>query len=85
MDLKTFAESSVPGIDVVLSCPTVRRDNGLANAKLVQVKNRLKRSGLNIIDNDNILYDDLSRKGLHLKPPGTRKLAANMIAYVRSL
>ena len=85
IDLKTFAESSVPGIDVVLSCPTVRRDNGLANAKLVQVKNRLKRSGLNIIDNDNILYDDLSRKGLHLKPPGTRKLAANMIAYVRSL
>ena len=85
IDLKTLAESSVPGIEVVLSCPTVRRDNGLANAKLVQVKNRLKRSGLNIIDNDNILYDDLSRKGLHLKPPGTRKLAANMIAYMRSL
>ena len=85
IDLKELAESSVPGIKVSLSCPTLRHDDGMANAKLVQVKNRLKRSGHCIIENDNIIFDDVSKKGLHLKTSGTRKLAANMIAYMRSL
>ena len=85
MDLKAFAESQVPGIKVTLSCPTLRTDDGLANAKLVQVKNRLKRSGVSIIDNERISYDDISLKGLHLKPSGTRKLAGNMIAHMKRL
>ena len=70
---------------VTLSCPTLRTDDGLANAKLVQVKNRLKRSGVSIIDNERISYDDISLKGLHLKPSGTRKLAGNMIAHMKRL
>ena len=85
MDLKAFAESRVPGIKVTLSCPTLRTDDGMANAKLVQVKNRLKRSGVCIISNECISYDDLSLVGLHLKPSGTRKLAGNMIAHMRRL
>ena len=85
IDLKELAESSVPAIKVSLSCPTLRHDDGMANAKLVQVRNRLKRSGLCIIENDSIIYDDISKKGLHLKTSGTRNLAANMIAYMRSL
>jgi myosin heavy subunit len=84
-DMKALAESLVPDIKVTLSCPIVRSDNGVANAKLLQVRNRLKRSGVSLIDNDSITYEDLSRKGLHLKPCGTRKLAANMIAHMRSL
>ena len=85
IDLKILAESSVPGIKVSLSPPTVRFDDGLANAKLLQVRNRLKRSGVCILDNDNIAFSDISKFGLHLKPSGTKKLAANMIAYMRSL
>ena len=86
IDLKRLAESSVPGIKVSLSPPTVRSDDGLANAKLQQVRNRLKRSGVCILDNNNIVLSDISKfGGLHLKPSGTKKLAANMIAYMRSL
>ena len=85
MDLKDYAESKVPGMGVAISCPVVRRDNSLANVKQVQLKNRLKRSGTTIIDNDNITYDHLGKKGLHLNNRGTGKLAMNMIAFIRGL
>ena len=84
-DLKSFAESKVPGIQVTISCPTVRTDNSVANAKLSQLNNRLKRSGLSIIQNDDITKDHLGKRGLHLKPIGTKSLAVNMITFMRGL
>jgi hypothetical protein len=85
MDLKAFAEDKVANIKVTLSLPIVRTDNNLANAKQIQLKNRLKRSGLEVIVNDDIEKDDLARKGLHLKNSGTRKLAKNIIDYLKSV
>ena len=89
MDLKVFVESEVPGIKVTVSCPLVRTDNARANAKLLQVKNRLIRSSENgqvtIIRNDNIDESHLSDKGLHLKQIGTKELAKNMIAFMREV
>ena len=85
MDLKAFAEDKVANIKVTLSLPIVRTDNNLANAKQIQLKNRLKRSGLEVIVNDDIEKEDLARKGLHLKNSGTRKLAKNIIEYLKSV
>ena len=80
--LKHFAESKVPGIRVILSCPTIRNDDGLANAKLVHLRNILKREGYEII---NITYDHLGVKGLHLNQWGVGKLAMNMIHAIQHL
>jgi lysophospholipase L1-like esterase len=85
VDLKSFAESQVKDIRVTISCPILRTDNTLAHAKQIQLKNRLKRSGLVIIENDGITHDDLSRKGLHLKPSGSAKLAKNILNFLRSV
>ena len=85
MDLKNFAEEKVPTIKVTFSCPIIRTDNVLANFKQIQLKNRLKRSGLDIVLNDNIEKDDLGKKGLHLKPGGSSKLAKNFIDYLKGV
>ena len=85
MDLKSFSEGKVPNIKVTFSCPIMRTDNALANAKQIQLKNRLVRSGLEVIMNDDIDKNDLGRKGLHLKPSGSRKLAINIINYLRNV
>ena len=85
VDLKSFAESKVTDIKVTFSCPIIRTDNTIAHAKQIQLKNRLKRSGLDIIENDGIDQDDLGRKGLHLKPSGSKKLAKNILNYLRSV
>ena len=41
VELKSFAESLVPGIHVTISCPLVRSDNKWANEKLIRVEERL--------------------------------------------
>ena len=46
IQLKTYAEKKVPGMQVTLSCPTMRTDNGLANIKIIHLRNRLKRNGI---------------------------------------
>ena len=85
MDLKSFSEDKVPNVKVTISCPILRTDNAVANNKQIQLKNRLMRSGLAIIVHDDIVGDDLGRKGLHLKPSGSRKLAKNIIDYLRNV
>ena len=80
-----FAETKVRGIHVTLSCPVVRSDNGLANTKLIALRNKLKRNGLSIVNNENITYDHLGKKGLHLSRRGTGRLAMNMISYIQRL
>ena len=65
--------------------PISHTDSGIANAKQMHLNNRLKRSGLAIVLNDNIGEEDLGRKGLHLKPSGSSKLAKNIIDYFKSV
>ena len=85
MDLKSFAESKVANIKVTFSCPIICTDNIIANAKQIQFKNRMNRSGLDIIEHDDISQDDLGKKGLHLKPNGGTKLAKNIINYLSNV
>ena len=75
----------MPGLKVTLSCPIVRADNKLANEKILHVRNKLKRNGINIIENRNITFEHLGKKGLHMTPRGTGRLAMNLIAYIQRL
>ena len=83
--LKSYAEKKVPGMQITLSCPTIRTDNRLANIKIIHLRNRLKREGINILSNENITEVHLGKKGLHLTNRGTSRLAMNMIAFIQGL
>ena len=83
--LKSFAEYKVPGINVILSCPTVRSDNMRANAIILDVRKRLLEIGFNIISNENITNVHLGKKGLHLSLHGVKRLAMNLIACIQGL
>lgn len=85
LDLKSYAENKVPGINVLFSCPTIRTDDSVASIKLVFLRNRLKRARQSIISNENITQEHLGKKGLHLNEKGVARLAKNLKAYVRSL
>ena len=86
LELKHFAESTVPGIKVTISCPITRTDNNSANVKVVHIRALLRTSGTkDIIINDNIGSDLLGKKGLHLSNKGVGNLARNMIEYLKNL
>ena len=80
-----YAEYRVPGMKVTISCPTLRKDNLDANRKLSEVTYKLKRSGISIIDHNNIFGEHLGGKGLHLNGMGVRTFATNLIAFVKGL
>lgn len=83
--LKSFAEYKVPGIKVIISCPTERSDDMAANQKIMDMRKILISSGLHVIPNDNISKVHLGKKGLHLNQYGVKRLAMNMIACIRRL
>ena len=83
--LKMFVECQVPGVKVTISCPIIRRDDDTANIKVIHLRQMLRLSGLDIITNDNITYDHLGKKGLHLTGKGVGRLAMNMIAFIKHL
>ena len=66
LQLKRYMENKVHGIEVTISCPIICFDNGLANLKIIHLRNKLKTENMSIIDNENIWYECLGQKGLHM-------------------
>ena len=85
LDLKAFIKTKAPKTNVTFSCPIVRHDNGLANLKIIHLRNKLKTSNENVILNENIDYNSLGRKGLHMTPRGDTRLAMNFINFLKRL
>ena len=87
VELKSYAESLVPGAKVVISCPIVRRDDKAANVKCIAVRAMLRASTTTeLITNENIGMNLLGKKGLHLLfHKGVGRLAKNMIEHLQSL
>ena len=68
-----------------LSCPTIRLDNRVVNDVLRDLDLKLKSLTGDIISNDNVDRNCLGKKGLHLNPKGSGRLAMNYIALMRRL
>ena len=85
LDLKKHVENVVPGINVVISKMIMRSDNIKANILLGNVNTKLIKLGVPLLDHSNILCSDLGRKGLHLNEVGTKKLALNIISFIRKM
>ena len=86
LNLKEHIEFVLPNVKVYLSCPVLRVDNVKANLSLVALGKKLKFNfPSNIIVNDNIDITCLGRKGLHLNPKGSGRLAINFLSLMRRL
>ena len=67
-----------------MSCPVIRLDNNKANKTLRELDEILK-SLPNIITNDNVDTSCLGKRGLHLNPKGSGRLAMNYITFMKYL
>ena len=85
LTLKACITSILPTVKIFISCPTVRRDNSKANSVLRELDNKLKSLTKDIVINDNVDDSCLGKKGLHLNPKGSGRLAINYISLMRRL
>lgn len=80
-------KSNNPGAQVVFSSIFKRSDELHLNAKVIQtnkiLKDKLLLQGYDLIDNDNILFTNLAKDGLHINQGGLRKFAGNISKYIR--
>lgn len=83
-NLKLFILNSID-CKVIFSSLIIRSDNMKANMTTNAVNEKLKNLGADIIDNSNIDWSHLGRKGHHMTPHGTGKLAVNFIKTLKSL
>ncbi len=87
--LKDHIESQLPNTKVILSCPTLRLDNGKANRTLRDLDKKLnnlaKVSSYEIVPNGNVIGSMIGKKGLHLNQKGSDRLAKNFIARLQCL
>ena len=83
-NLKRYIEDKLPSMKIFLSCPVLRVDNSHAHLVLRQLGEKLKALP-NIITNDNLDVTSLGKRGLHLNPKGSGRLALNYISLMRRL
>ena len=80
LDLKERIEELHPNTNVILST-----DNPELESRAKQVNELLFRSGIDIVNNDNIKHYHLNNSKLHLKHTGTAVSAKKFIEKIRSL
>ena len=83
-NLKIFIQNILPDVKLYISCPILRTDNARANTVLRELGDKLKISH-SVVINDNIDINCLGKKGLHLNPKGSGRLAINYISLLRRL
>ena len=84
-NLKAFIYKTLPNVRIFISCPIIRIDNKKANNTLRVLDMILRNTYKDIIINDNIDISCLRKKGLHLNPKGSGRLAINFISLMRRL
>ena len=83
--LKLNIISILPDVKLFLSCPTMRFDNINANEVLRLVESKLVSLFKDVILHNNVDRSCLGKKGLHLNPKGSGRLAINFISLMRRL
>ena len=83
MQLKHFIKEKLPDIEIILSTPTIRTDDGKAALTVRQLANHMRNLNIETIDNSNITSKHLGYKGLHLNRSGTNALTENLVSALR--
>ena len=85
MELQSHIENTLPSCTVIISEPTIRLDIAKASLTIKQINEKLRNMNINMLRNDNITANHISKKGLHLNAKGTGRLALNIITCIRYL
>ena len=85
MTLREFILSKIPDCKVVFSDIICRTDIGKAQKVASDTNKIMKSLDILLIDNGNIDENFLAKRGLHLKPHGTGRLAMNFINGIKKL
>ena len=85
LQLKNFIQSKLPASVVIISEPTVRIDNANASLTIHRLTEKLNQLDIMILDNGNITYDHISKRGLHLTGRGTGRIAMNILSMMKRL
>ena len=57
--------------------------DGLASLNIIHLRYKLESTNISIIDNENINYECLDKKGLHILSKGMTRLPMNFIGVYR--
>ena len=85
LSMKHHIEKVSPKTKVVISSPIVRTDNGKAALTIKNLNQHLRELDIEIIENSNITFKDLGKKGLHLAKYGKFKLVKNIMQKLNKL
>ena len=84
--LQQFIMSQLPECHVIISSPVNRLDDPKKAVTIRNVNVILQNmSGIDLIDNTNIIPKHLGKKKLHLNLSGSTMLAGNFLEKIRSL
>ena len=84
-NLKVHIEEVNPGTNVFFSSPIIRKDDVTLDKKLQEVASYLDQNYEKVVTSRNIDYTCLGRKGLHLNPKDSGRLAINLISLMKRL
>ena len=85
INLKEFIISHTPHVKIIISSLIQRYDDTKAQLTSDITNTKLNTVGVDIIDNNNITRKHLGKKGHHMTPYGTGRLAMNIINTLKSL
>ena len=83
--LKQFCMDTIPDLQVVISLPIMRTDNGRANNTIYEFCSKMSQLNIHLLHHENITENHLGRKGLHLSKRGIGRLALNIMSLIRQL
>ena len=83
--VKEFILERLPNCKVIFSSPIYRFDDAKAQQTTLMTNKQFTSLGSDIIDNSNIETKHLGKKGLHMTPYGTARLAMNYIQVLKKL
>ena len=75
----------LPSTKIIISTPIMRFDDKRANTIIKNLNLKLKQLKYHLLDNFNITFSHLGKKGLHLNLFGTKLIARNIISLIKQL
>ena len=85
LSLKQCIEKILPESKIIISNIIERLGNRKVALSLKQLNEHLCSLKVDTVDNSNIGKESLGKKGLHLSPKGSGKLAINFMKKIKNL
>ena len=83
--LKIFIQKALSSCKIYYSLPTTRLDNNMSNQIRRNLITKVRQLNYLVMDNSNINEHHLSNKSLHFNPHSVRKMASNIISFMKHL